>query len=178
MPYLFFSRRFWTLSLHATLLSIALSGLSFASHAQRPGGPPQGPGSERMEALRIAYITEELALTPEESEVFWPLQRAFDANMLESREALQSIQQRGLSESMPEGEVAKLLEEMTTIRKAMVDDEAAHLLAIIELLGAERGFKMTTIQREMARKIRENLGSSQGMSPRPGNRQRGPRQGL
>lgn len=166
------------LAFHVVILSLGWGGLSLGSHAQRPGGPPQGPGSDRMEALRIAYITEELALTPEESQVFWPLQRAFDAKILESRNGLQSIQRQGLSGEMSPEEVEKLLEDMTILRKQMVDDEADHLKAVIELLGAERGFKMTTIQREMASKIRETLGSSRGASAPQDHRQRGPRQGL
>jgi len=60
--------------------------------AQRPSFPPpeQGPRSERMEALRIAFMTEELALTPEESATFWPMQHAFDAKLEALRESLKS----------------------------------------------------------------------------------------
>jgi hypothetical protein len=42
-------------------------------------------GKEKIQAARIAYITDQLELTPEEAEKFWPIYREFS----EKRTALQ-----------------------------------------------------------------------------------------
>ena len=38
---------------------------------------------ERLQSLKVAYITEELKLTPEEAEKFWPLHNEFEAKRRE-----------------------------------------------------------------------------------------------
>ena len=44
--------------------------------AQEPGKKP-GPDFEKYNAMRIAFITERLDLTPEEAEKFWPVYNEF-----------------------------------------------------------------------------------------------------
>lgn len=44
--------------------------------AQPGPGPRAANRQERIQALRVAYFTEQLALTPDEAKVFWPV---FDA---------------------------------------------------------------------------------------------------
>jgi hypothetical protein len=60
--------------------------MGLSANAQRPaGGPPQGgQGGERkekIEALRVAFITQRLSLTPAEAEKFWPVFNAFKAEL-------------------------------------------------------------------------------------------------
>ena len=40
---------------------------------------------EKLEALKIAHITERLALTPEEAQTFWPLYNELEAKMKDIR---------------------------------------------------------------------------------------------
>lgn len=40
---------------------------------------------EKLEALKIAHITERLALTPEEAQTFWPLYNELESKMKEVR---------------------------------------------------------------------------------------------
>ncbi|KXK16728.1 MAG: hypothetical protein UZ08_BCD001002943 [Candidatus Parvibacillus calidus] len=44
---------------------------SFSVYAQK------GKGMERIQAQRVAYITNELSLTPAESEKFWPVYKEY-----------------------------------------------------------------------------------------------------
>ena len=47
------------------------------------GQPPRGGGSgrrlEKIEAARVAFLTNRLNLTPEQAQKFWPLYNEFDA---------------------------------------------------------------------------------------------------
>lgn len=38
-------------------------------------------GGERLESLRIAFITKQLQLTPQEAEKFWPVYNTYDDDM-------------------------------------------------------------------------------------------------
>jgi hypothetical protein len=58
------------------LLTSTIFLMSMMSFAQKP----EGRGGERMkrlESYKIAFISDKLALTPEESEKFWPIYRQF-----------------------------------------------------------------------------------------------------
>lgn len=58
------------------LLTLCLIVLSLSSFAQN--GRFFKKRNDQIKALKVAYITNELALTPEESAKFWPLFNAFD----------------------------------------------------------------------------------------------------
>ena len=50
------------------IMAIAIISTSFAQDGERGKR-----GKERIESLRIAFLTEKLELTPEESQAFWPI---------------------------------------------------------------------------------------------------------
>jgi hypothetical protein len=59
-----------------TLILVTFAG--FKSLAQEEESLPPDPAArEKINAARVAYITEKLALTPAEAEKFWPLYREF-----------------------------------------------------------------------------------------------------
>lgn len=66
----------------AALVMILMCG---TTSAQR-GGPPQG-GGDKIESLRIAFISERLNLTPEEAQKFWPVYNLYMAEFKALREA-------------------------------------------------------------------------------------------
>ncbi|MBI1317210.1 periplasmic heavy metal sensor [bacterium] len=47
----------------------------------QPGAPPPHEESEKVKALRTAYITQKLNLTVAESEKFWPIYNEFQQNV-------------------------------------------------------------------------------------------------
>lgn len=49
--------------------------MSVAAFAQRPGG------NEKIESYRVAFITNKLGLTPDESQRFWPVYNAYRRDM-------------------------------------------------------------------------------------------------
>ena len=52
------------------VLTIILSCISFLGFAQQADTPPVG---NNIQALKIAFVTKELALTPDEAQKFWPI---------------------------------------------------------------------------------------------------------
>lgn len=77
----------------------------------------QDPGDrlERIKALRVAYISEKLDLTPEEAQRFWPVFNKFDDNMT----ALNK-QKRQLMEKLRPENASNLSEKETT---ALMDQD-------------------------------------------------------
>lgn len=86
-------------------LSILLISLS-ASVAQ-PGNPGRpGPGVQRLEAMHIAYLTRELALTPEEAQQFWPVYNKYRKEL-----------KKALDQSAPSHDPLDRQEKMLDIQK-------------------------------------------------------------
>jgi hypothetical protein len=64
------------------LLVAATFGTTLCAQPQQaPQGPPQGNKEDRIEALRIAYISQQLNLTPPEAQKFWPVYNDYKENL-------------------------------------------------------------------------------------------------
>ncbi len=56
------------------ILIVVLSVLVNVTNAQQQG-------EKRLEAIKIAYITQQLALTPEEAQTFWPTYNKYEGEV-------------------------------------------------------------------------------------------------
>lgn len=52
----------------------------------QPPPPPDAPGSEKIEALKVAFITKRLKLTTEEAQKFWPVYNQYEEEKKQIRE--------------------------------------------------------------------------------------------
>lgn len=153
------------------LLCMCLQGSAWA----QPGPPREN--TERLESLRIAYLTERLSLTPEESKQFWPIQSAHESEMEAMRDAMKMEKESFDATQASQREILAFVEKMAEQRKAMIDFETSHLIAVADVLGAERALKLPELQRELARRIRERMGAAQkkgGHGPRQQGRRQAP----
>jgi hypothetical protein len=85
---------------HILLILTFFTGFAFAAKAQ--DGDP-GDKQEKLQALYVAYITDELKLTPDEAQKFWPIHAEFDKEIkavnpdlpqLEREQAILNIKKR------------------------------------------------------------------------------------
>jgi len=61
----------------------------------------QGPKKEKVKALKVAYLTNNLSLTTAEAEKFWPIYNAYDEKQFELRhEKMKMIKEKLDSESV------------------------------------------------------------------------------
>ena len=67
------------------LMIVAAMFIAVIANAQAPQQPvePQGNGNkgDKIEALRIAFISQQLNLTPQEAQKFWPVYNQFRGDM-------------------------------------------------------------------------------------------------
>jgi len=157
---------------HLIICSMLLS--SIVSFAQ-----PHFPGDdherrEKIEAIKVAFITEELDLTVAESQNFWPIYNELQKKEIELREAQRSTLKTLQSESsdqelekamytIADGHIA--LEEL---RKSYIDD-------FISVLGAQKTAQLFKAEREFGRRIMERMRRSD--RPKDGGpRKDGPRE--
>jgi hypothetical protein len=63
----------------ALMISLFVSPAIAQEGDKTPGQDGRSERFERIQAMKVAYITQELKLTPEEAEKFWPLYNEFEA---------------------------------------------------------------------------------------------------
>lgn len=93
---------------YKTLLIILLTGICHSAFAQSAEAEEQKM-RDRMEAFRAQFITEELELTPEEAQKFWPVYNQY-------RKEVDDIQEKRLKQHArlhgdPKEELAGLTDE-------------------------------------------------------------------
>lgn len=114
---------------------------------------------EQIKSIKVAYITNELLLTPEESAKFWPLYNAFEEKQQDIRkQKLKGYLDRIDDESfdnLSEKEAAAMLtqmenteDELYQLRKKFIANLKSVLPAskILKLKKAEEGFNRKLLQ--------------------------------
>ena len=64
--------------------------MGFLREKVKKMGNQPGERREKMEAQKIAFITKQLELTPDEAKVFWPVYNEYDAKRLELRKSFKN----------------------------------------------------------------------------------------
>ena len=75
--------------LTALLFLTTINGV-FAQKNQNGLGDNQ-PGKQKIKALYIAFITQELTLTETEAEKFWPIHHQYNEDLMSARKTPQSV---------------------------------------------------------------------------------------
>ncbi|MFN8309815.1 MAG: hypothetical protein U0T73_07620 [Chitinophagales bacterium] len=68
-----------------TTLIFAGTLLTLSAQTPAPATDQQGNRHEKIEAMRVAYITNRLQLTPEEAQRFWPVYNQFHNELKQLR---------------------------------------------------------------------------------------------
>jgi hypothetical protein len=134
-------------------LLLAVSLTTFAQH-----GPPP-PDDDRTESLRIAFLTNYLSLTPEESAAFWPVYNQMRAEAKTEMDAVREGMEKADIPNMSDAELRTLIDghfrheqTMLDIRRKYADKftEVLPMQKVAMLTRAEEAFK-----REILRKARD-----------------------
>jgi len=134
------------------IIFIYLMALSLSVISQRP---EQGD-LKKIEAARIALITERLELTPEQAEKFWPIYREFDKQRKEIGLEYHTTRKNFDPNQATEEENKKMLELANSVKEQQLKLEqeyAQRLLKVItprqlnNLRRAESDFKEMLLKR-------------------------------
>lgn len=135
---------------------LLLSAFQVAVFAQDEDDLPQGQGGERMQALKVGFITERLKLTPEESQKFWPIYNEYEAEQKKIRQKHKFKQDFA---TMTDSEAEQLLssglemeQQLLNLKKDYVQRmrKVIPVRKVAMLNRAERDFK-----EELLKKLRE-----------------------
>lgn len=127
-----------------------------------------GKRTDKIEALKIAFLTKELELTPEESQQFWPIYNQHQAEM----KALRKDARPGKTiNEMSDSEAEDALQKMFAMQENKLRLEQETMMKLKPILGAKRVLKLTKAEGKFKRKVLEKAGKRQEKS-RKGERKR------
>lgn len=139
------------------LFSISILAWSLASFGQSP------EAMKKIQAAKIALITERLALTPEQAEKFWPIYREFGEQRREIRKEFDEARRGFNPNQASEEENKKMLQMATQVREkefALEKQYSERILKVItsrqlnNLRKAEDDFKEMLLRRIRAQQMK------------------------
>jgi hypothetical protein len=124
------------------LLSIFIIAISVANiYAQPPGGPrgrPMQGNEEAMESIKVAFLTRQLALTPEEAQKFWPVYNQYIAEL------------RRIRKENNGGDELELREKMLSVTKRYKPD-------FIKCIGAAKFNQLLKLEGDWRQVVQEEI---------------------
>lgn len=163
-----------TIACLAVLICSFASGMSFAQTDTKTNPPTEKPDDDKdpkddkIDKLKIAFITTELNLTTDEAEKFWPIYNECEGKIKEIRKANRKIEkeiQDGYDDMTNEDakkKMATIFEndaKEVTIRKEYGEKFS-------KLLGDKRALKLLSLEHEFKKELLDAL-REQGPPPGP-----------
>lgn len=112
---------------------------------------------EKIKSQKIAYFTDKLALTPEESEKFWPVYNIRDAKCnkarQESRRAMKRLHEAVNSEKAADSEVKKLADEFFDLQEEETKLIRESYEAYLKVLPAKKAAKVRIVEDQFMRHL-------------------------
>ena len=116
---------------------------------------------EKVKALKVAYITEQLELTTEEAQKFWPLYNAFDDKQADLRhEKMRAILDRfrpGNVEKLSEKDASNSLAQMEKIEKDLFNLKKKFIKDLQGVISAKKIIKLKKAEEDFNRELLKQM---------------------
>lgn len=135
-----------------TIFVLFLTFTSIAAVAQKPDGPPN---PEKIDALRIAFLTNYLDLSTEESQKFWPVYNQMRDELKVYMDKEAALMKNKKLDEMTDTELNTLMQthfdneqQMLNIKKKYADEfkKVLPLKKVVLLADAENEFKRQLLE--------------------------------
>ena len=127
-----------------------------------------GDRIKQMKAMKTAFITNELNLSPQEAEKFWPIFNEFDKKKKETRKAIKQAHQAIEKDSSNEKLILEKSDFIAQKKKEEADLEAKLIRDCLPVLGAAKTAKLMGLEEEFKKKLMDELRERRGEGGRPG----------
>lgn len=128
--------------------------MAIAAFAQDDDDSPRDPKvREKIEAARIAFITEELQLTPNESEKFWPVYREFIQKRRDIRWELRRLSRTSDSQKSDQ----EIVDRQLALKQQEVDLEKEYSDRLLKVISAQKLRALPQAERKFRQMILEQI---------------------
>lgn len=153
-----------TKQIHYAIATIALILVSFSTLAQ--GADKPQPRKEKIEQLKIAFITKELDLTTEEAEKFWPVYNEMTAALKKEKKARRekNAALKANFETLTDAEIEKKAIEILDSEIAEAKLKKEHTEKIAEVIGYKKAVKLLSLEQRFKKELLKKLNERQNQN--------------
>lgn len=125
---------------------------------------------DKIQAARIAFLTNRLDLSVDQAKVFWPIFNEYDSKKSvlsrdygqKKREIFEHSEQKSLSED----DAKKMLDIYLEQKQAELDLEKIYLKRFDEVLDAQQVWKVITFDSDFRRSLMRKISEEENREPR------------
>lgn len=129
------------------ILLIALS--NFDLLAQRPSSSYD---KEKLDAARVAFITNRLDLKTDQAEKFWPVFNQFNEEREKLMQQLSAIN-RSSSEDLTDARANQMIAQRLSLQQNLLDMEKQFMEEIVKIITPVQAVKLGGVNREFTRQV-------------------------
>lgn len=144
------------------IIIVLLVGFSLNGYGQRE----RSVDREKLDAARVAFITNRLSLTPDQAERFWPLFNEYQKIREELMRDLRGISKKGETESVSNAEASRLIEQRFSLQQKLLNQEKEFIEKVSEALTPVQALQLNETNRDFARHIYRMQRKNRGNNPR------------
>lgn len=154
--------------IHLLLFFLAFLANDLAAQQKRDS-TRTAAGAERVQALKVAFITDRLALTPAEAEKFWPIYNEYQDKRDVIRKQLQEDYRkiREQSGQLSDEELTRLSDEIISLRQQDVALQAEMNEKLKTVLPAKKLALLYVAEEEFKKKLVEIITQDNQKPPKP-----------
>jgi hypothetical protein len=142
-----------------TLIVIGfLAGFVFSSNAQSSGGKEQRmERREKMDSAKVAYLTERLSLSTDQSKKFWPLYNEYNEKKRSLRKEQASIKSLDGNLTATDDQLKADLNKRIELKQKDVDLEKEYLDKFQKVLSVRQTAELYHSERTFTKQMVRNL---------------------
>ncbi|HLO43596.1 MAG TPA: Spy/CpxP family protein refolding chaperone [Leadbetterella sp.] len=138
-------------------ISLIISTISFG---QRPGGNP--PGGERIRAMKVGMITNELKLTESQAEKFWPIYNNYSEEKNEIHQQIRRLTKRP-DENLSNSEVIKRQDKILELQQDELDITKKYRDNFLRVITAQQYSNLMAAERKFNQMLLDKLKERRGI---------------
>jgi hypothetical protein len=140
---------------------------AFTAWSQDEDAATRDPkAQEKIKAARIAFITERLALTPEEAEKFWPVYREFSNKRQELRQQFENTRKNPDPKLTPEQHENGLVELGLQLKQQELDLEKEYSRKMLSVIPAQKVMSLRRAEDDFRRLLLQQIQQRQQQQQR------------
>ncbi|MFT4780367.1 MAG: hypothetical protein ACJAZK_000347 [Psychroserpens sp.] len=136
-----------------TLLFIAITVSAFSQGKEK---------RERIKSLKIAFITEKLALTETEAQKFWPIYNAHETNIKALRQDSHQNRKDADIESMSEADARSMIDKMLILEQKKLKLRKQFTTDLIGVIPAKKVILLKISEDEFNRRMFNEMRKRKG----------------
>jgi hypothetical protein len=133
-----------------SLITIVLISSVTSLLAQRPEG--QQYDKEKLEAARVAFITNRLDLKADQAEKFWPIFNQYNEDRGKLMAQISVINRSSLEE-ITDTQAKEMIKERLSLQQQLLDKEKVFMEEVTKAITSVQAMKLGGVNREFTRQV-------------------------